>query len=287
MTLSEVILGAPSSDGFPRAGSDLSIRIESFIRSAPNNAFLQAKLTVLDAPERLLLFLHRFLIFNDALAARVPYLAGLIHLTPDLFVDPETPCGFLGQLNGRIAAHVAEAASDEYRMSNGRNMAHQHLSQVFFRGALAFYGPESPSSFEIRHPAPAAITALLAEARSKFFVAPTTGDIFAGLGFHIGLEFFANEEFNLVDRHLCARHAALVETLKRGGDGINDYTWLSLHTVVEIGHYNAGLEAVREAVALYRDRAQAPQMAERIMDGLDAFSDLQQRYYKTVFAEVE
>jgi hypothetical protein len=115
------------------AAIDLGPDIEAFIRVAPNNAFLKRHLDTLRGEFALPRFLHRFLVFNDALAARVPYLAGLIHLTPDLFLDVGTRAGFLGQANARIAAYVAEAAADEYRMEKGQNMVHQHLSQVFFR----------------------------------------------------------------------------------------------------------------------------------------------------------
>ena len=121
----------------PASGAEIDLRsdIEAFIRAAPNNAFLARHLEALDGQAALPRFLHRFLVFNDALAARVPYLAGLIHLTPDLFLEPGAPAGFLGQANARIAAYVAEAAADEYRMENDRNMVHQHLSQIFFRAA--------------------------------------------------------------------------------------------------------------------------------------------------------
>lgn len=265
---------------------DLATEIENFIKTAPNNAYLEGRLKTLADPDRLLLFLHRFLVFNDALAARVPFLAGLIHLTPGLFVDPDAPNGFLGQVNARIAAHVAEAANDEYRMAPGRSMVHQHLSQVFFRGALSCLRPEYLRDFESRWPLPAALETLLSEARTKFLAERTPHGLFAALGFHVGLEFFANEEFNLVDRHLCEVHPRLVEALKREGEGPNDYTWLALHTVVEIGHYRAGLEAVTDALAYYRDPAATPEMARAIMDGLEAFADLQRRYYQAVFAEL-
>ena len=266
--------------------SEPGAEIETFIRTAPNNAFLRTRLLSLGDPEQLLRFLHRFLIFNDALAARVPYLAGLIHLTPDLFIDHTAPPGFLGQANARIAAHVAAAASDEYQMSPGRDMVHQRLSQVFFRGALAYYRPDGAWDFERRHPVPPAIAALLREARGKFFTAPDPADLFAALGFHVGLEFFANEEFNLVDRYLREAHPGLVTALLHSGDDVCDYTWLALHTEVEIGHYRAGLAAVREAVAAYRDRAGAARMAATILDGLRAFADLQRRFYQAVFDEV-
>lgn len=266
---------------------DLRPAIEEFIRSAPNNAFLKGHLDARVGPDDLPRFLHRFLMFNDALAARVPYLAGLIHLTPDLFLEPGPQSGFLSQANARIAAHIAEAAADEYRIENGRNYVHQHLSQIFFRGALHHCWSGDPEAFERTHPISHRIAELLSEVRSKFFTTSEPCSIFQALGFHIGLEFFANEEFNIVDRHLCDRYPDMVTSLKESGRGVSTYTWLSLHTVVEIGHYNAGLEAVREALRTWRDPATAAEMAEAIMEGLRAFADLQHRFYSAVFAESE
>ena len=137
-----------------------------------------------------------------------------------------------------------------------------------------------------RHPLPATLTALITEARTKFFDTPGAAAIFAALGFHVGLEFFANEEFNLVDGFLNAAYPQLVETMKSGETESNPYLWLSLHTVVEIGHYRAGLEAVREALELYCDQTTAPVMADHLLGGLEAFADLQLRYYQAVFAEI-
>lgn len=269
---------------------DMRPNIEAFIREAPNNAFLGKHLEALAGSlgdrHDLLRFVHRFLLFNDALAARVPYLAGLIHLTQDLFQNPGEQPGFLAQTNAQIAAYVAEAAADEYRMVNGRNMVHQYLSQVFFRGVLRQCWPDGAGTFESAYPISPEIAALLTEARTKFFVAPDACAIFSALGFHVGLEFFADEEFNLVDRYLRNRHPDVVAALETNGGDLCEYTWLSLHTIVEIGHYRAGLEAVNQAVATWRDPATAPDMAETIMDGLRAFADLQNRYYSAVFAEV-
>ena len=272
----------------PAQGSEINLRpsIEAFIRDAPNNALLGEHLQALGEPHDLTRFMHRFLLFNDALAARVPYLAGLIHLTPDLFLRRGMHGSFLAQANGQIAAYVAEAAADEYRMVNGRNMVHQYLSQVFFNGVLRQCWPSGADTFESTHPISPEIAALLAEARTKFFVAPDAHAIFAALGFHVGLEFFANEEFNLVDQYLRDRHPDVVTALESHGGDLCDYTWLSLHTIVEIGHYRAGLEAVNQAVATWCDPATAPDMAETIMTGLRDFADLQHRYYDAVFAEV-
>ena len=150
-------------------------------------------------------FLHRFVLFNDALAARVPFLAGLIHLTPNVFLDPAADEDFCRQSNGRIAAYVAEAANDEYRMTADRNLVHQYLSQRFFHGVLDHYGVEG-AAFDRRCPLPATLGDLLAGAAPAIDAFPrsSAGRDFSALGFHVSLEFFADQEFNLVDQYLRA-----------------------------------------------------------------------------------
>ena len=266
------------------AGIDLAPLIARQVSEAPNNAFIQAELDRLSGSARLVRFLHRFLLFNDALAARVPYLAGLIHLTPGLFSDSDEPGQFRDERNAGIAAHVAEAANDEYRMTPNRSMVHQHLSQRFFRGVLDHYGLDA-ARFDAENPVPEPIQSILDEARGKFFDKRNAESLFAALGFHVGLEFFANEEFNDVDRFLTVSHPDLVERLKTDDGAGEPYVWLSLHCVVEVGHYSAGLEAVRDAVTYCRPRADAGRMAETIMDGLEAFADLQMRFYRLALAK--
>ena len=258
--------------------------VERAIAGASNRKKLQRQVDRIDSDDKLLCFLHRFVLFNDALAARVPFLAGLIHLTPNLFLEAQPGVGFCRQANGRIAAFVAEAASDEYRMTAERNMVHQHLSQRFFRGALAHYGVDE-RSFDGLHPVPAVLNDLLEEARNKFFDRRGSEEIFAGLGFHVGLEFFADQEFNLVDDYLRTSRPELVAGLEADDGESSSYLWLAIHTVVEIGHYRAGLQALSSALAFYPDAARRPMMAAKIREGFDAFVDLQSRYYEAILRD--
>ncbi len=258
--------------------------VEGAIASAPNRQRLQQQLDSISSKKALLCFLHRFVLFNDALAARVPYLAGLIHLTPNLFLESSSGVDFCRQANGRIAAFVAEAASDEYRMSEDRNMVHQYLSQRFLRGALAYFGEDEPS-FDQRNPLPPVLSGLLEEARGRFFDRKGPDQIFCGLGFHVGLEFFAHQEFNLVDSYLKKNFSDLVVRLESDDRDTPSYVWLALHTVVEIGHYRAGLEALKAAVAHYADRGGKPAMISRIKEGFNAFVDLQKRYYEAILGD--
>jgi hypothetical protein len=260
--------------------------VEQAVRAAPNKALLQRQLDSLAGRELLLRFLHRFLLFNDALAARVPFLAGLIHLSPDLFVDPDAGVRFCGQRNGTVAAYVAQAAGDEYHMTPDGSMVHQHLSQEFFRGVMSYFDVDA-AAFDDRNPIPKAVQDLLAEARGKFFDEPTAVRVFTGLGFHIGLEFFANEEFNLVDAHLRAKHPDLVGALEQRRGGQPLYLWLAVHTVVEIHHYRAGLEAVRSALRYYAHPAESPAMVANVKRGFGGFVDLQRRYYEAILADAK
>jgi hypothetical protein len=258
--------------------------IVSAIARSSNNEGLRRQLGAISSPAALLRFLHRFVLFNDALAARVPFVAGLIHLTPNLFLDPENGVEFCRQVNGRVAAYIAEAASDEYRMIDGQNSVHQHLSQMFFNGALAYFAVDR-GSFDCHNPYPARLEEMLKEAREKFLVERSPETIFRALGFHVGLEFFAGEEFNLVDSYLKGRHPELVAALQYDPGTGSDYAWLALHTVVEVAHYRAGMEALNAALRYYRDPQEVPIMTERIKEGFNAFIDLQSRYYDAIFCD--
>jgi hypothetical protein len=258
--------------------------IERAIADSPNHERLRLRLESIRDEEALVRFVHRFVLFNDALAARVPFLAGVIHLTPGLFLDPEAQEEFCRQANGRIAAFVAKAANDEYLFSETQSLVHQYLSQQFFRGVLAHYGV-SEQTFDNEHPLPLGLDALLKEARGKFFGRRSPEEIFAALGFHVGLEFFADQEFTLVDGWLRERYPELVRSLEAGGKSRCAYRWLAIHTVVEITHYRAGLEALETALAYFRDPKQTPRMLECIKHGFSQFADLQGRYYEAILSD--
>ena len=262
----------------------IALWVEKAIAAAPNKERLRLRLDSIRDDEEMVRFAHRFVLFNDALAARVPFLAGVIHLTPGLFLDPEAQEDFCRQANGRIAAFVAAAANDEYLITETQNMVHQHLSQQFFRGILDHYGASEPT-FNREHPLPANLAALLDEARGKFFEQRSAEEIFAALGFHVGLEFFADQEFTLVDRWLRERHPELVRSLEAGGKSRSAYRWLAIHTVVEISHYRAGLEALKSALAYYHRTEDAPRMLECIKHGFSQFADLQSRYYEAILCD--
>ena len=126
---------------------------------------------------------------------------------------------------------------------------------------------------------------LLDEARTKYLDERTARTLFRALGFHVGLEFFAHQEFNLVDVWLRARFPGLVAALEWKDDDGSAYTWLAIHTFVEIGHYRAGIEALKSALQFYRHPEDRPAMADLIKEGFNAFVDLQSRYYDSILCD--
>jgi hypothetical protein len=285
VTLSHIDVSGSGDLVEARCAGAMGAWVEEAIAAAPNKDLLQHRLDSIGSDDALVCFLHRFVLFNDALAARVPFLAGVIHLTPNLFIDRDADEDFCRQSNGRIAAFVAEAANDEYNMKDGENLVHQYLSQLFLRGALAHCGVNG-QAFDREHPLPARLAALLEEARGKFLLERGPEQIFSALGFHVGLEFFAHQEFNLVDAWLRGRYPALVASLEHGGGGLSDYRWLKIHTIVEIDHYRAGVEALEAALAYYHRRDEMPRMLACIKDGFAQFVDLQRRYYEAILCDV-
>jgi len=275
---------AGSRAGAGVAGTPIEDWVSAAIEAAPNRQRLQRQVDAIEGPTSLVRFLHRFVLFNDALAARVPFVAGLIHLTPDIFLEPAEGVAFCRQANARVAAYVAEAASDEYRVDADQFDVHQLLSQNFLNGALGFLGVDR-GRFDRDHPLPTVLHDIIDEARSKFLTERSDRAIFRALGFHVGLEFFAHQEFNLVDSWLRTSNPALVAALRVGRGKGCDYDWLAIHTVVEIGHYRAGLEALKTALLFYHDPEQRPAMAELIKEGFNAFVDLQSRYYDAILCD--
>jgi hypothetical protein len=263
------------------AQSPIEKDILLLIERSSNKRQLEAVLEGMQSEAQLVQFLHRFLLFNDALAARVPLLAGLIHLSPGLFLDRSEPVAFCGMRNARIAAYVAEAAADEYHIAP-RNLVHQHLSQEFLRGVMKYLGLQA-AHYDAGQRLNPQVDALLTEARTRYFVERTSDDVMAALGFHTGLEFFAHEEFNVVDTFLRKRHPEMVRYLEGTKKvEVNRYLWMSLHTIVEHRHYEAGMVALREALDFYAGPRSTDEARELILSGFKVFSDLQRRFYQSI-----
>jgi hypothetical protein len=255
------------------------------MESALNVQAVERQLAAISSFGQFIRFIHRFVIFNDVLAARVPYLAGQIHRTPNLFMAQGDAPTWCRQRNALIASYVMKAAADEYRVTSQRNRVHQHLSQIFFRAVLDHYCVRV-DDFDVTYPILPPMADYLRELRDVFFDACDAERIFSALGFHVALEFFAGTEFNSVDKYLRANHQDLFEVLNTGPSKHNTaYDWVTIHTFVEVKHFEAGLEAIRDGLRYFIDPTATPKMAEKLIHGFNTFLELQHGYYEMILTE--
>lgn len=137
-------------------------------------------------------------------------------------------------------------------------------------------------SFSRDHSVPHDLEILLAQARSVFLAGRDAEAIFAALGFHIGSEYYGHEEFSLVDAYLREHHADLVASLESDKGAGSAYSWIEIHTELEVEHYQAALQAANMAIRYYYRQEDTPAMMNQVKHGFETFEDLQRRYYADI-----
>lgn len=249
------------------------------IDAKQNLEVLHRTLATIQNESELVQFLYQFLLFNDALAPRVPYLAGLIHRSSGVFSAGNQRPEFCQRRNAQVAAFVAGAAQDEYRVTRHRSMVHQTLAQRLFARVLKHYAIRQDKLAE-QLVSSNNLERILVAARDTFFDSETDTNIFAALGFHVALEFFASEEFQTVDSYLRTCHPDLVESLAGKSSRENAYLWMSIHAKVEAAHHRAAVRGTRTALRYYAHPERLPLMADRLIVGFNAFAELQRQFYE-------
>ena len=78
-------------------------------------------------------------------------------------------------------------------------------------------------------------------------------EVFQSLGFHIGSELLADEEFRILDRTLRREYPELVQYLEQtpvavSGTSLPGYHWLRIHTSVEMDHFEHAVQAANVAL---------------------------------------
>jgi hypothetical protein len=83
------------------------------------------------------------------------------------------------------------------------------------------------------------------------------------MGFHVGSEILADQEFTIIDAVLKAERPEMVRALEAMkvevlGANHNAYYWIRIHTGVEAEHFDAALKGVNNAPALLLGRTPTP-----------------------------
>jgi len=271
-------------------------------------------------PEELLRFIFRYASWNGYFGSGVATLAGKIGRCRGLFLDTKHDFGFgftgpdgptFGALKDRsvlVASHVFDAARDEF---NDRDTmwrdTHRCLAQATVIGTAQFLRPNfvpkrETSPFTDDSVSASRIGRILREplwlqglndrvAQGYGSGTPDDGpSVFHAMGFHLGSELLADQEFSLIDEALRATQPDLVAhlentTINIGGQDHNAYYWIRIHSGhgggVEAEHFDAAMESVRLAFQYTSDR-QRDAFRHQLMLGFKRFATDQDEFFEHV-----
>ena len=200
-------------------------------------------------PAARLRFLGRYASWNGFFGSGVASLAGKLGRSRGSFRDPAQPIAALADRSVFVASFFFDAARDEFddRDTVHRD-THRCLAQSMLKGAI----DHARQASDIDDQALAALLedpAWLSELNARVASGYGNGtpdeleDHFAAIGYHLGSELLADQEFSIIDRTLHELAPQLVEHLKHAlvniaGQEHRAYQWIAIHS----GH-GGGAEA--------------------------------------------
>ncbi len=228
----------------------MSVELDlAFFRSLADcdaaNQRVQDRLAHMRSGEDVLRFFTQYATWNGRFANGVAALASLIGDSRAHFQEP----GFARAAADRsnyVASFIFDAARDEYDDHiNPMRDTHRCMAQASLISMAKFYGLGDEV---LNEPDPRALTevcdGVMFGYRGRHHTgAGVVGEIFAGIGYHLGSELLADREFSLIDEHLRGQRDDLVQHLMRStvelaGGKHRCYAWVGVHS----GH-GGGVEA--------------------------------------------
>ena len=236
--------------------------------------------SAIGSDEGLVRFLGRYISWNGHFGSGVAYLSAKIGRSQQLFLDPSERLEAAADRSTHVASFFFDAARDEF--DDGATPyrdTHRTLAQATIKGTVEYFGLSLERANEmLRDPA------WLRRANQRVHqgyglgTPDAYGPIFRAMGYHLGSEILADEEFSLIDGDLRERRPALVkELLQRrvpvAGQEHPAYYWIGVHSGlgggVEMDHFEWAAGGVRAGLAL----APADLREELREEVLEGFSD--------------
>ena len=246
------------------------------------NEALRSAFAGATAPPHLLSVLGRYVQFNSAFGPGLANLAGEIAARQGLFRDADEPVRILADRASEVAADFFYAAVDEFddRATAWRD-THRTLAQATVKGMGRFFGYEPAQLNDVIR-----INRATEDAMPRVFEGYGLGAklgedrLFGGMGFHVGSEILADQEFTIIDAVLKARRPEMVAALEAMKVEVlsqkhNAYYWIRIHTGVEAEHFDAALKGVNNALRFYAGDVDQTQVKAWILEGFRAFADVQ------------
>lgn len=259
--------------------------LQQLLASHPGNSTFEQALGSIQNGRDLLRMLSCYIYFNSIFGSGVANLAGEIGAQQGLFRDSDEPMGIAADRSVEVAARIFFAAVDEFGVGGGTakgRSTHRTLAQATLKATGSFLGYDVAAMNEIVEPNARTLIAI-DQVRDGYALnqAVDAEKIFRAIGFHMGSEVLADEEFNILDKFLRTQHAELVDHLERTKVTINEvqvsaYHWIQIHTTVEADHFDAALLGANLALRYYYGRPEARSgFKECILSGFAEFAATQ------------
>jgi hypothetical protein len=237
----------------------------------------------------LLRVLGRYIHFNATFGGGVANLAGEIAVRQDLFRDPEEPIDILADCSIEVASNIFAAAVDEFDERSTRyHDTHRTLAKATLKATGAFCGYDTAALNAAVRPDEATLTAIR-KVRHGYRVGQRVEEagLFQGMGFHLGSELLADEEFRILDGYCRASQpelAAFLENTKIeiGGEQHAAYYWIRIHTSVEADHFEFAVQGANLALRCYAGTADRARVKAWILQGFQEFADVQTDFMQSL-----
>jgi hypothetical protein len=247
-------------------------------------AFARA-LRRIESSEQLLRALGRYIHFNSLFGGGVANLAGAVAARQDLFRDSAEASALLADRSIEVAADIFSAAVDEFGGGGEvRRHTHRTLAQATLKGLGEFCGCTALALDRLVRLNDATLTAInRVQAGYGLNRALDEGALFRALGFHIGSELLADEEFRTLDAFLRTQHAKLVRYLESHRAALNGgahpaYLWIHIHTSVEAEHCADAIISANQALRYYAGTERVGCIKEWIIAGFAEFVRVQAEF---------
>ena len=213
-------------------------------------------------PEDLASFIYRYTSWNGFFGSGVASLAGKVGSSQNLFIDAGFNVTPLADRSVLVASYFFDAARDEFddRDTEHRD-THRCLAQAVVLGVFAHYNLKPSVVYRLTQQ-PLWLQGLIDRVQIGYG-ATTPNDrptVFRAIGYHLGSEVLADQEFTLIDGFLRENRPELVRYLQENsvtiaGQKHNSYQWLSIHSDygeesggVEAEHFEAAMKGARLAL---------------------------------------
>jgi hypothetical protein len=250
-------------------------------------------------------FFGRYAQWNGLFGSGVASLAGKLGRAATLFIDASEPIEILADRSVLVASFIFDAARDEFDDHNTTQRdTHRCLAQATVRGLIEIDGEVSnefanPKSINQMFPDAEWITTQMKSVSIGYGVkAPDDiENIFYSMGYHLGSEILADQEFSVIDKTLredFPEIAAkmLAKEVVIGPQKHNAYAWISIHSGygggAEADHFEwASRGGGRLALELLPSDHQRALGLKALQDGFKHFARDHEHFFTMVEAEVE